>query len=222
MALYSLESVHSPQRVAGNPVAVDTSYLIALSNPRHLFFNSVNTFHAQAQANGTEFVISVVVRQEFIKMVRKSLFADAMNNLASSDNAIYLRYQSILRQTPTSARLADNCEKIVKDHVRRGDTSVILNAVNTDIWQEVQRLEAQAGMYYMSGTWASSWDDLGMLMQATGIAAPDGMIANMALSLALDAIVTTDCDYACISSIVDVYMPLTVALSCKAYDATND
>lgn len=222
MALYSLESPKSLQRVAGNPVAVDTSYLVSLSDTTHQFFNLVSTFHLSAQSQNTEFIISVIVRQEFIKMVRKNLFVSAMHNLASNDPSFSARYRQCIGQSPTSGSISMNYEKIVKDHIKNHDIYLLLQTIQTDIWQETQRLEKQAGVYYMSGMGSISWDDLGALMHDTGIASPDGMIANMAMYLEIESILTTDCDYASIAHEIDVYMPLRIAQACKSYDPLID
>ena len=236
MALYSLESSKSPQRVAGQFVAVDTSYLISLSDPVHNFNPAVSKFHTDALAQNAGFAISVTVRHEFMKMIRKNLFANAMNTLASNNAALHARYQGIIHVVKyqrrgqsinvqvTLTELAYCCEAIVKDHAKAGDTFNLLGAISTDVWTEVQRLERQAGTLYMSSVQgnAPSWDELGKLMELTGIAATDGMIVNMALFLEIGSIVTTDCDFVCVSDIMDVYMPLGIARQCSVYDPTQD
>lgn len=52
--------------------------------------------------------------------------------------------------------------------------------------------------------------------------ATDAMIANLALNIGADAILTTDCDFVCLAPILDVYVPQSVAKQCANYDESSD
>ncbi len=62
---------------------VDTSYLQDLSDSNEENFLTVFAFHQQAIANNTRFRLNAVARQEFLKLVRKSLLIDAILDLSS-------------------------------------------------------------------------------------------------------------------------------------------
>ncbi len=93
-----------------------------------------------------------------------------------------------------------------------------------DVWQEVQLLEYQASINYATIPSANviDWSAVGLLMQNTGMAPTDTMIANFALTIGADAILTTDSDYAPVENLIDVYMPRRGAEQCRAYDSSID
>ena len=227
MPIYTYESSNTLSRLANKLVIVDTSYLQDLSDPNEENFPIVFPFHRDAVANNTKFVLNVVVRQEFLKLVRKSLLIDAMLTLAQSDARIEDRYRAAtnIRTNPLSySNLNGTYERIYKDHLKLGDADLLLNALNRDFWHEVQLLEAQANIAYVGAPSVGSitWESLGILMQNTGMAPTDAMIANCAFSIGADAILTTDTDYAPVGDLIDVYMPDRLATQCAAYDLKID
>jgi hypothetical protein len=95
MPIYSFEGSQTVNRLAGKLVMVDTSYLIALSDEDDRYHNCIQPFHFSARTNGTAFIHNVVVRQEFLKDVRKKLLIGAMIELAAQDPQIEERYRRV-------------------------------------------------------------------------------------------------------------------------------
>ena len=56
----------------------------------------------------------------------------------------------------------------------------------------------------------------------TGMSTTDAFIASFSLSYGVDAIVTTDIDYAPVQSLVDIYLPEELAIQAAEYDASID
>jgi predicted nucleic acid-binding protein len=227
MPIYTYESPNSVSRLANKLVVVDTSYLQDLSDPNEENFASVFAFHQQALANDTRFLLNEVVRQELLKLVRKTLLIGAMLVVSSRDSALEARYRFLtnIRTQPLSPQnLNTTYERICKDHSKRGDTHLLLNALSKDIWRGVQQHERQANITYASSGSAGvvTWDALGELMQNTGMASTDGMIADFAFTIGADAIVTTDSDYAPVEDLIDVYMPRRIADQCNDYNSAID
>ena len=227
MPIYTYESPNSPTRLTNKLAVVDTSYLQDLSDPHEENFLTVFAFHQKALTGNTRFRVNTVVRQEFLKLVRKSLLINAILNLSNSDPALEARYRlatNIRAQPLTLQNLNSTYERIYKDHSRQGDTSLLLDVMTTDVWQEVQLLETQANINYAVVPSASviDWSAIGLLIQNTGMAPTDAMIANFALTIGADALLTTDSDYAPVENLIDVYMPRRVADQCRAYDSSKD
>lgn len=229
MPLYTFTSPFSVNRIAGRFVVIDTSYLIAISDSSEDLSGTISAFHNTALAKGSIFFMNVVARQEFIKWVRKTQLLTAMVELAKVDAAIDSRYRTILKNavpnfaTPLEERhLKTRFDALHKSHVLAGDVSELKKFLMLNIWQEVQRLEAQARINYFSGAGKISWDSLGLAMQKYGTDAPDSMIVNFAFSINAKSIVTTDCDYAQFVADIDVYMPETIAKVCAAYSPQID
>jgi len=223
MALYTFESPRTKQRLFHKTVVVDASYLVALSDATDNHFPIVAPLHFQLKS-GTYFLINLVARQEFIKKIRSNLLINALLHLAS-DPAVEARYSHIAGINPAkslnTANLGAHLDRLFKDHVRNGDTKQLLDALSTDIWFQTQRLEKQANMSYQEAS-GTTWDNVGRVIQLTGLAPADAMIANFALAVGADAILTTDCDFACLASIIDVYTPVAVAKGCVVYNPTID
>lgn len=66
-------------------------------------------------------------------------------------------------------------------------------------------------MRYYDDTENIFWSSITDLMQSTGLAPTDAMIANFAFAIGADAIVTTDLDYIQVAGVIDVFMPLYLA-----------
>jgi len=231
MALYTFESTNSPGRVAGDALLVDTSYLIAFTDPQDIHHKAVDGFHIDALLAGADFFINVVVRHEFIQKLRYNYLIKTFRSMLRSDPSLEARYRGVPGLPPghwnnaqTTSRLILDCaEAIYKDYVRRGDASTLLANLNIDLWTETQRLEHTASVTYFGARGSSSWDDLGQVIRQTGLSATDAMIANFAEDIQAAGILTTDCDYAQFSDVVDVYMPRSVASTCTAhYDPALD
>jgi predicted nucleic acid-binding protein len=109
-----------------------------------------------------------------------------------------------------------------KEHVRLNDTDDLLTYLPLNIWQEVERLEIITNITYFPVSGSVSWQDLGVLIQYTGLSPTDAMIVNYALAIGADAICTADCDYACVHNLIDVYMPVSEASKCVAYNPAID
>src|SRR5437016_4879087 len=99
MALHTFESPRAAGRLTGQVGVLDTSYLVALLDPNDTHFLSAITFHRTVSGVAADFVLSLVVRQEFLKRVRKNLLIGAALSLAASDPAIEARYRRVLRTT---------------------------------------------------------------------------------------------------------------------------
>ena len=227
MPIYTYESPHSLPRLANKFVIVDTSYLQDLSDPNEENFETILEFHRQALANNTTFSLNVVVRQEFIKLVRKTLLINAIMDLSRTDPVMETRYRTVTGFTSkpfTPENLKNAYEQIYKNHLKKNDFNLLLDAMKTDIWQEVQMLEDKANITYVSAPskGADTWEALGELVQKTGMTPTDAMIVNFAFMIDADAIVTTDCDYAPVEESIDVYMPLSIAQQCGTYDPSLD
>ena len=224
MALYTFQGLRAADRLAGKTVVADTSYLIAISDPDEKFYQDAMTLHEPASKNSTKFIINVIIRQEFLKQIRKIQYIQAILQLSQQSPQLDSRYKQVLSQNVdlTAKNLKYRYEDIYKDHVQKMDCDILFSALNKNVWDEVKTLEAQAGVLYLSRSGSLSWDDLGELMSENGLSPADGMITNFALKAEADAIVTTDCDYAQVADIIDVYMPAEVADTCDAYDITLD
>lgn len=231
MPLYTFTSLFSASRVTNQLLVADTSYLIALSDSNDDSHQSASNFHKAALASGTQFIINVIVRQEFIKWVRNIQLLKAMVTLANADATIDSRYRRILKSkaaAPSASvplerkHIKTRVDSLHKSHVTNDDVSRLTPYLTTDIWQEVQRLEKQSAIYYVSGAGSISWDDLGVTLAKYGTDVTDSMIANFAFFAGASAIATTDVDYAQFAPDIDVYMPETVAKACAAYNPQLD
>ncbi len=195
MALLTFESPNSARNIANKIVVTDTSYLVTLSDTNDPYYSTFTSFHNQAVLDGTNFFINVIVRQEFIKQVRKAQLIEAILALASSDPGLEARYKNVAGitrpgKTLTASNLNAQHDEIFKDHVRQGDYNILVNALRTGIWDEAKRIENTTSVNYVSDVGQISWEDLGALMNRSGLAPTDCMIANFAFFIQADAIVT--------------------------------
>src|SRR5580704_9543976 len=95
MALYSLDKPSSIQRVSGQVIVPDTSYLIPLRHTSAKIHGIVSKFHADALAARTEFFINVVIRHEQLRDARKRQVIAALRSLIAANNPIAARYRSL-------------------------------------------------------------------------------------------------------------------------------
>ena len=231
MPIFTYEKHQSSKSLADKLAMVDTSYMIVLSDEDDSRNPIVAPFHINATQNGATFAINSVVRQEFIKDVRKKVLVDAILALSVSDENLADRYKLILGQDKpvTEASLRHGYDRIYKDHIKKADTFLIRSSLATsesNIWEKVSRFESAAHLTYTrpkTGTSADGlWISLGSLMAAVCMDATDAMITNLAINIGADAIVTADCDFACLSPIFDIYLPKDIAEQCQGYDETID
>src|SRR5258707_2336518 len=150
MPLYTFDSPRTPARLFETNLIADTSYLISYSDASHHFYPSVSTFHISSIANSATFFINVIVRQEFIKMVRKQALVVAMTALARADPSIEARYKSVLgiSRPLRPSDFTNSYVELYKEHTRLDDTAALLAALRFDIWREVYPLETIADMTY--------------------------------------------------------------------------
>ncbi len=226
MALYTFESPNSIPRLTTKLVVVDTSYLIAFSNPTDHYYQIISDFHQKAIAVDTSFQINVIVRQELIKDVRASQFAAAMLDLADADSALAAQYRTWAgwgtNTVLTTENLKKRCDNIYKGYVKQNNIQQLLNAVKRNIWDEADAIEKSAKVEYVSGLGTLSWDGLEPIIKNFGLSPTDAMILNFAIFVEADAIVTTDADYSTVADIIDVYLPERIAQGCAVYDASID
>ena len=230
MAIYSYQSPHSIGRLSNKIVMIDTSYLIGIADTDDVHANLLQPFHFQATGNGTVFVVNVIVRQEFIKDIRKKILAEAFLTILRENPELEERYRAatnIKTKALSFENIVKNIDSLQKSHAREGDINLLYGALmrdNQDIWKEVQRLEETLGLQYRGGTGNSQdlWDALGAMMKITCMSATDAMIANLAIAINADAILTADSDFVAIASSIDVFMPLDVARECTSYEETAD
>jgi len=146
MPLYSLESPRASMRLASKGVVTDTSYLIAFSDPNHPFQTAVVNSHAACRAANTDFFINQVGREEFLKWVRKTALIGAMLVALRTTPTLESRYRTaahIPRSPLTYQNLNNPYEQIWKNHVRAGDTQIVLNALILDPWTSTKTVHCQ-------------------------------------------------------------------------------
>jgi len=226
MALLTFESPNSIAKIKNKLIVADTSYLITLSDAndgRNFLFDD---FHFKTLNAGANFIINVIVRQEFIKKTREIQMIEAIWDLYTTNPLLQSRYHTVLNFKYKPLTLANlgssNADKIYKDHVKQNDSPMLLAALKKNIWDDVKQFEKRANLTYFGGGGQQSWDDMGKLMQTTGLSATDAMIANFALAIGADGIITGDCDFAPLSDILDIYIPNSIASMCKIYDPAKD
>ena len=219
MSIYSFESPRSIPRLAHAIAATDTSYLIGLCLDKR---PSIVQFHEDALSQKTEFFVNSVVRQEFLKYLRKSIIKNGIRDLVSSDPSLAARYQTVLGQPFHLRNLDYTFEKIYKDHVRRNDVSLLLDP-NLDVEAEEAGFLNYAKInYYETNDKEVGYDDLCQLINLYGMVPSDGMIAAFAFTIGAQAIVTLDTDFAHLSHSIDIYMPRDTADKCTLYQPTAD
>jgi predicted nucleic acid-binding protein len=85
-----------------------------------------------------------------------------------------------------------------------------------------QQLEDAQKLNYLDEGAGYPWNSVGSLIDATGLAPVDAMIVNFAMATGAAAIFSTDCDFAVVADVLDVYVPLEVAQQCAIYDPAID
>ena len=200
MSIYTLESPNSPSRVATRLLVVDTSYMQDLADKHEEDHISVHEFHTRARAQKAKFRINDIVRQEFIKLVRKSHLIESIIDSVARDAQLEQRYRGvtgITRQELSPHNLRHDFERIYKDHIKQDDMQLLLSVLRLDALEVVLKLEMRTGIYYSSSPEANraSWEALGELVKVMGMSPADANIVLFALSIGADAIVTTDIDY---------------------------
>lgn len=165
MPIYTFEKHQASNSLAGKLAIVDTSYMIVLSDEDDQRNEIVAPFHINASENGATFAINSVVRQEFITSVRKKVLIDAILSLAASDPVLDARYKSVLKQNKALSvdNLKHGYEQVYKDHLKRGDDTVILSQIaasNDNIWEEVSNFEAATNLVYTRPKQGTNGDDL--------------------------------------------------------------
>ena len=227
MPLYTIESPNTIPRLTNARIMADTSYMMALADENDQFHSIVEPFHAAVHSQGANFSINFVVRQELMRLGRRRQLIAAIIELGSMDPVYDVRYRNVMRVKQRGKALKDCpipqfCESIYKTHVRQDDVHRLTALIAMDIWEEVQRFEGLANANYVRGDGKVSWDEAGNLIETGCLPPNDAMIANFALAFKHSAIVTTDCDYVRVSSLIDVYMPRSVAIPCSLYDPAID
>lgn len=240
MALYSFESLRSYLKLRDRRIVADSSYLYRLSDttdPRH---NLVLNFHQRVRPINGKFFINVVIRQEFLREIRRVQMIDTMLYLVNkypgrfrtryvtSANKKNLRrpetqHLVITGNRPLTAEHLKECyDDLFKEHLRKGDVQMLNSnwIGNVDSYYQAQEQSMQMNYKSFGGT--MDWTKLNNLMQATGMAPTDAMITNFALVMGA-AIVTTDLDYMQVANITDVFMPYSLARQAKGiYDRNLD
>ena len=220
MPVYSFESPRSVPRLAHAVATADTSYLIGLCLDKK---PSIIQFHEDAINHKTEFFINSVVRQEFLKCLRKSTIINGIRELVKNDASFEARYQALLHPRPfRPSELDYTFEKIYKNHIRKDDVGLLLDS-NLDIAaQEAGFLDYAKINYYETNDKEVSFDDLCQLINLYGIVPSNGMIATFAFTIGARAIITLDTDFASLSDAIDVYMPREYADKCAVYEPSAD
>ncbi len=217
MPLYTFESSSSFLRLKDKIIVADTSCLISLTDPDDINHSTILKFHKNVLGLNSLFLINVVVRQEFLKEIRKVQMIDTMLYLASRNPDLRARYAKFAKikhsgTAPLIAGQLKNCyDAIFKDHLRMGDVQELTSAWRGNINDTVLEQEKELHLEYYITAGGLAWGSLGDLMQTTGMAPTDAMIANFALSIEADAIVTTDLDFMQVSGVIDVFIPTGLA-----------
>lgn len=212
MPLYTFESQTSFLRLRDKTVVVDTSYLINLIDINAPNNSLIFSFHEKVKQLNSRFIINAIVRQEFLKEIRKVQMIDTLLHLASTDPTLRTRYARFAGNRPLTARQLSNCyDKIYKDYLRAGDVNNLISSWQGSIESHALTQQQATRMNYYDDLENIVWSSLSRLMQNTGLAPTDAMIANFAFSSGADAIVTTDLDFIQVSSVIDVFMPAYLA-----------
>jgi hypothetical protein len=98
MALFSFESPTSFRRLQNKRIVADSSYLYRLSDKTDFRHKTVLNFHERVKRIGGQFFINVVIRQEFLREVRKVQMIDTLLYLATTDPVLKARYVNKVNQ----------------------------------------------------------------------------------------------------------------------------
>jgi predicted nucleic acid-binding protein len=240
MALFSFESLTSYLKLRDKSIVADSSYLYRLTDKTDFRHGLILAFHQKVRPINGQFFINVVIRQEFLREIRRVQMIDTMLHLATVDRNLRARYIAkanarnsrnyykqhliISGNDPLTAEHLNDCyDDLFKEHLRNGDVQRLISNWKGNVDSSATAQEQAMQMNYISGGGSIPWNSLHKLMQATGMAPTDAMITNFALSIGADAIVTTDLDYMQVASIIDVFMPFSLAKQATGiYDPTND
>lgn len=227
MALYTFESERSYLNLKDGAVVADSSYLYCLSDKSDPRYGLVLDFHQRTKKINSEFFINVVVRQEFLKQVRKVQMIETMLYVARKYRhikAAYIIDANFAHQHPDKRHLQihdnqirpdhlqDCYDALFKEHLRRGDVDTLTKSWQGNVSDYVTEQEKNMDLIYYSAQGSMSWDALYRLMQVSGMASTDAMICNFALTIGANAIVTADLDYIQMAKTIDVFMPHDLAV----------
>jgi predicted nucleic acid-binding protein len=224
MALYTFSSSNAIPRLVNQRVVVDTSYLIAFADANDRNYTLIRNFHTQMYSHGVDMCINFVIRQEFLKHSRKTLFIENILNRVQANPLTDALYKSSLKQTKffTQESLKHRYEEIYKFHLKNNTIASFIGTMTKNISDEVQQLEVAQKLNYFEEASPYSWLFVNNLIDTMGLAPVDAMIVNFAMATGAAAIFSTDCDFAVVADVLDVYVPLEVAQQCAIYDPAID
>lgn len=156
MGLYSLESPTSINRVSGQVIVPDTSYLIPLRIVDHEFHNAISDFHKATLLSKSEYFINVTIRHEQLRDFRERQVIQSLTQLVANNPRMESRYRSIPKFKDDAARsiddiIEDHSEFLLKHHIRSGDDHLVRRYMITDILTEYLRFESSADLIYVGG-----------------------------------------------------------------------